>query len=192
MHRAVRSSRSTDAVSTQMSGGFNPGANSFNPNAGSFIPGGAPAFVPGQPYGGPAAYGAQQGQQQQQQQGGNPADYYNQYAGAPYGAPGAGYGACVRSVENSCPRGRTDPLSHMQVDNTAMPRSRATVRRQLVTARTTLSPLATTTTTTAEEDPEATSSRRRSSRRLAFMSRPSGPASSAPRWTRRPSQRASL
>lgn len=75
-----------------MSGGFNPGANSFNPNAGSFIPGGAPAFVPGQPYGGPAAYGAQQGQQQQQQQGGNPADYYNQYAGAPYGAPGAGYG----------------------------------------------------------------------------------------------------
>lgn len=77
-----------------MSGGFNPGANSFNPNAGSFIPGGAPAFVPGQPYGGPAAYGGQQGQPQQ---GGNPADYYNQYAGA-YGAPGAGYGACVQSV----------------------------------------------------------------------------------------------
>jgi hypothetical protein len=109
MHRVVRSSRSTDAVSTQMSGGFNPGANSFNPNAGSFIPGGAPAFVPGQPYGGPAAYGAQQGQQQQQQQGGNPADYYNQYAGAPYGAPGAGYGACVRSVENSCPGGELTP-----------------------------------------------------------------------------------
>ncbi|GAA5883754.1 hypothetical protein JCM3774_000579 [Rhodotorula dairenensis] len=74
-----------------MSGGFNPGANSFNPNAGSFIPGGAPAFVPGQPYGGPAAYGQPGQGQGQQQAGGNPADYYNQYAGA-YGAPGGGYG----------------------------------------------------------------------------------------------------
>ncbi|GAA6030757.1 hypothetical protein JCM8097_008858, partial [Rhodosporidiobolus ruineniae] len=68
--------------SPAVSGGFNPNASSFNPNAGSFQPGGggAPPFQPGQQYN---PYG-----QQQQQQGGNPADYYNQYAQQGYG----GYG----------------------------------------------------------------------------------------------------
>lgn len=66
---------------------FNPNANSFNPNAGSFVPGGAPAFVPGQPYGGGAPYPPQGGPPPQ----GNPADYYNQYAGA-YGAGAPPYG----------------------------------------------------------------------------------------------------
>ncbi|GAA5917497.1 hypothetical protein JCM8208_005176 [Rhodotorula glutinis] len=63
--------------------GFNPNAGSFNPNAGSFNPG-AGGFVPGQQYN---PYAQQQQQQQPQQGQGNPADYYNQYAGA-YG----GYG----------------------------------------------------------------------------------------------------
>ncbi|BGP57865.1 translation termination factor GTPase eRF3 [Rhodotorula sphaerocarpa] len=66
---------------------FNPNANSFNPNAGSFVPGGAPAFVPGQPYGGGAPYPPQGGPPPP----GNPADYYNQYAGA-YGAGAPPYG----------------------------------------------------------------------------------------------------
>ncbi|POY74770.1 hypothetical protein BMF94_2246 [Rhodotorula taiwanensis] len=83
-----------------MAGNFNPNANSFNPNAGSFVPGGAPAFVPGQPYGGAAGY-PQQGQPQ-----GNPADYYNQYAGA-YAAGGYGgqYGYAPQQGYGQAPAG---------------------------------------------------------------------------------------
>ncbi|BGP51203.1 translation termination factor GTPase eRF3 [Rhodotorula kratochvilovae] len=81
--------------------GFNPNAGSFNPNAGSFQPGGAPPFVPGQQYN-PYAQQPQQGQ-------GNPADYYNQYAGAGgyggYGQPQQQYGGYPQQGYGQAPAG---------------------------------------------------------------------------------------
>ncbi|GAA5825810.1 hypothetical protein JCM3770_006343 [Rhodotorula araucariae] len=79
--------------------GFNPNAGSFNPNAGSFQPGGAPPFVPGQQYN-PYAQQPQQGQA-------NPADYYNQYAGAgAYGGYGQQqYGAYPQQGYGQAPAG---------------------------------------------------------------------------------------